>query len=197
MKFLMMLKKTLPLLPVIVWIAGGSMLTSCDRTRNDKGYEYFPDMGHSLAYETYSPNPVFKNGTTEQNPVPGTVNRDMLPYHYAANDTARKQAGKDLVCTMEATPANLSIGKEKFTIFCENCHGKQGLGDGYLYTSKRFTVKPASLVSPKMMNAPIGEIYHVITKGWGVMGAHGAQISPADRWRIALYVEKELQKKTN
>ena len=41
-------------------------LSSCDRTRNQKGYEYFPDMAHSLAYETYSANNVFTNGTTEQ-----------------------------------------------------------------------------------------------------------------------------------
>jgi len=27
------------------------LLTSCDRTRIQKGYEYFPDMAHSLAYE--------------------------------------------------------------------------------------------------------------------------------------------------
>ncbi len=197
MTLLMMLKRTFAFLPVLAWVAGSFMLTSCDRTRNDKGYEYFPDMAHSLAYETYSPNPNFKNGSTEQMPVAGTINRDMLPYHYAANDSARKQAGKDLVNPIQMTPENLAIGKEKFTIFCQNCHGNQGLGDGFLYTSKRFSVKPASLVSPKMMNAPMGEIFHVITKGWGVMGAHGSQINPADRWRIAMYVEKELQKKTN
>ena len=38
-----------------------------------------------------------------------------------------------------------------------------------------------------------GHIFHVITYGKGLMGAHGSQVSPDDRWRIARYV-KELQK---
>jgi mono/diheme cytochrome c family protein len=36
-------------------------------------------------------------------------------------------------------------------------------------------------------------IFHVITYGAGLMGAHGSQVSPEDRWKIARYV-KDLQK---
>jgi len=31
--------------------------------------------------------------------------------------------------------------------------------------------------------------------GFGVMGAHGSQVKPIDRWRIAEYIKEDLQKK--
>lgn len=169
------------------------VFTSCDRTRIQKGYEYFPDMGHSLAYETYTPDKAMSNGITMQLPVLGSIPREMIPYQYPATPEGRLQAGKDLKCEFEANEANLARGKEMFTLFCENCHGTGGKGDGHLYTSGKFTMQPASLISERMLAAPIGEVFHVITMGWNTMGAHGPQIRPDDRWKIALYVKNTLQ----
>lgn len=166
---------------------------SCDRTRIQKGYEYFPDMAHSLAYETYAPAKGANNGITMQMPVSGSIPREMIPYQYPATVEGRQLAGKELNCKLEATEANLARGKEMFTIFCQNCHGIAGKGDGHLYTSGKFTVPPASLVSERMLVAPIGEVFHVITAGFNTMGAHGPQIAPDDRWKIALYVKNTLQ----
>ena len=117
------------------------VLASCDRTRIQKGYEYFPDMAQSLAHETYAPDTTMSTGITMQMPVLGSIPREMIPY-----------------------------------------------------TSGKFTIQPASLVSDRMLIAPIGEVYHVITMGWNTMGAHGPQIRPDDRWKIALYVKNTLQK---
>ena len=164
------------------------LFTSCDRTRIQKGYEYFPDMAHSLAYETYAPAKGAGNGITMQMPVQGSIPREMIPYQYPATPEGRLLAGKELSCKLEANETNLARGKEMFTIYCQNCHGAAGKGDGHLYTSGKFTVPPASLVSERMLAAPIGEVYHVITAGFNTMGAHGPQIRPDDRWKIALYV---------
>ncbi len=170
------------------------LFTSCDRTRIQKGYEYFPDMAHSLAYETYAPSKGAKNGITMQMPVLGSIPREMIPYEYPATPEGRLQAGKELICKLEASDTNLVRGKEMFVIYCQNCHGTAGKGDGHLYTSGKFTMQPASLISERMLAAPIGEVYHVITAGWNTMGAHGPQIRPDDRWKIALYVKNTLQK---
>jgi len=172
-------------------------LTSCDRTRNQKGYEYFPDMAHSLAFETYTTNKVFANGMTEQMPVAGTIPRGIIPYQYPATPEGRTLAGKELVCPLEVNTDNLANGKILFTRFCIGCHGDDGSGKGHLFTSGKFTIQPASLINERMTVAPIGEVFHVITLGWNTMGAHGPQIRPDDRWRIAMYVKNELQKKTN
>ena len=169
------------------------LFSSCDRTRIQKGYEYFPDMAHSLAYETYAPDSAMANGITMQAPVLGSIPREMIPYQYPATIEGRLLAGKELNCKLDPDTANLARGKAMFTIYCQNCHGVAGKGDGHLYTSGKFTVPPASLVSERMLAAPIGEVYHVITAGFNTMGAHGSLIRPDDRWKIALYVKNTLQ----
>jgi len=170
-----------------------ALFASCDRTRIQKGYEYFPDMAHSLAYETYAPAKGANNGITMQMPVLGSIPREMIPYQYPATVEGRLLAGKELICKLESNEANLARGTEMYKVFCQNCHGTAGKGDGHLYTSGKFTVPPASLVSERMLAAPIGEVYHVITAGFNTMGAHGPQIRPDDRWKIALYVKNTLQ----
>lgn len=172
-------------------------LSSCDRTRNQKGYEYFPDMAHSLAFETYTTNTVLAKGMTEQMPVAGTIPRGIIPYQYPATPEGRTLAGKELVCPKEASPENLARGAVLFTRFCIGCHGADGSGKGHLYTSGKFAIQPASLINERMTAAPIGEVFHVITLGWNTMGAHGPQIRPDDRWLIAMYVKNQLQKKSN
>lgn len=78
-------------------------------------------------------------------------------------------------------------------MFCIYCHGELGNGQGYLVTSGRYPYKAGDLLSEKMKNAPDGEIYHVISVGWGIMGAHASQINQEDRWRIAAYIKNTLQ----
>ncbi|MCX6272869.1 MAG: cytochrome c [Bacteroidetes bacterium] len=191
------IKKTAYLLSqfsiLTVGLVVGSFFNSCDRTRNDKGYEYFPDMVHSMAYETYSPNPNYKDGKTQQPPVAGTINREIVPYPYSNTEEGRARAGQELSNPFTPTAGNLVAGKEKYTIFCGNCHGEKGDGNGYLFTSKRFPIKPANYLSDRVMNLPAGEIYHVITNGYNTMGAHAAQIVPEDRWKIILYLQHDLQ----
>lgn len=175
----------------------GLALTSCDRTRNDKGYEYFPDMAHSLAYETYAPNPNYPDGITGQMPVKGTIPREMITYQYPATIEGRALAGKELINPLKDSLMDPEAGKVLYTTFCIGCHGPLGDGKGHLFTSGKFAIPPASLLSEKMLAVPGGEIYHVITAGFNTMGAHGPQIRPDDRWQIVNYVQNVLQKKVN
>ena len=170
------------------------LVTSCDRKRNDKGYEYFPDMAHSLAYETYAPNPNVINGESMLLPAPHTIPLEMQPYTYDKSIDSREKAARELVNPIEFTEEGLIRGKEQFNIFCAHCHGETGDGKGFLFTSGKYKFQPASLLSEKMLASNEADIFHVITVGYQVMGAHGHMIRPADRWMIAMYVKKELQK---
>jgi mono/diheme cytochrome c family protein len=169
-------------------------LTSCDRRRNDKGYEYFPDMAHSLTYETYQYNPVLGNGQSMSLPAPNTVPMEMQPYPYDATPEGRELAAMELVNPHSVNEEALIKGKEQYTIFCSHCHGEKGNGDGFLYTSGKYVAKPASLLSEKMKSSNEADIYHVITVGYQLMGPHGHMIRPDERWMIAIYVKNELQK---
>ncbi len=77
------------------------------------------------------------------------------------------------------------------------CHGKQGKGDGTLFTSGKFTAQPTNLSEDRIMNMPDGEIYHIITKGSvsGLMGAHASQIKPENRWKIVKYIRNNFSLK--
>lgn len=172
------------------------LFTSCDRGKNNPGYIYFPDMTYSRAYESFSPNPVFEGGHTMITPVEGTVPRDIIPYYLTNSVEDRVLAGKIYENPFQANETSLTRGHEMFVRFCVQCHGEKGDGKGILYTSGRYPFPPRSLLTDLVQEVPNGEIFHVITVGFGVMGAHGSQINPDDRWHIANYVQNVLSSDT-
>lgn len=170
--------------------------SGCTRKRNTTGWDYFPDMYYSNAYETWAPAPVFPDGKTMREPVPGTYPREMVPFGYEKTNEDMIRAGKELTNPHLPTVENLERGKVLFDRFCLDCHGEKGDGKGYLFTSNKYPYPPASLVNQKMMNKPDGEIFHSITLGYGVMGAHGPLIRPDDRWKIILYIRNLQSRET-
>ncbi len=169
-------------------------LSSCDYNRRTTGWDYAGDLIESRAYETYTENPVFKNGRTMQPPVAGTIPRGFMPYQFQKTDEDRVLAAKTLKNELLNTMENLERGKVAYGIYCMQCHGEKGDGQGSLYVNKKFNYPPGNLLSEKMRANPEADIYHVITVGWGIMGEHGSMILPADRWKIAMYIKQELQK---
>jgi mono/diheme cytochrome c family protein len=169
------------------------LIFSCDRSREDKGYEYFPDMAHGADYQTYSANPAMEDGRTMRLPVEGTVPRHIQPYPYLPGDEGRAVAGKNLKSPLQINAQLLEEGKALYDIYCAQCHGTQGDGKGWLFTSGKYIIPPTNLVSAEIASQPEGEIYHVISTGWGVMGEHGSLILPEDRWKIVAFIEQILQ----
>ena len=180
-----------------IWIAL-ILITACDLDRNQPGYSYFPDMEQSRSYETYSENPVLPNGKTNLMPVENTIPRGNIPYHFEKTDENRKLAGIELInpYTKDSIDVNiLNEGHRLYNIFCWHCHGEKGDGKGYLFTSGKYTYPPANLMADKVVNNPDGEIFHVISIGFGVMGAHQGMITPDERWKIISYIRNELIQK--
>lgn len=166
------------------------ILSGCNRGRNDPGWDYFPDMFYSTAYESFSRNPGFKDGMTMRIPVPGTIPRGFTPFEYTTDAASRIKAGKELINPILPTEESVEKGKKVYATFCIGCHGAGGVGDGHLYKSGLYPVKPRSLTSETAVKLKNGEIYHSVTLGFGAMGAHGSQIRPDDRWLVILYVRK-------
>ena len=173
------------------------LMMGCKKGKNNPGYNYMGkhDMYYTKFYKAYSPNPIFKNGITNQLPVEGTIARGKMPFPYKGatiGDRAMNQslAGMELFNPVAASDEVIKAGKKQFEIFCSDCHGMQAKGDGYLYTSKLFPAKPTSLVESYVQNKADGEIYYVITMGSisGLMGAHGSQVTPENRWKIIHYL---------
>lgn len=171
----------------------GLSFQSCDRDKNNPGYDYFPDMAYSKAYETYASNPNFKDGKTLQAPVDGTFSREGEYYPYKKTDADLLKATKMKNPFLPDTQ-NIDRGKVVYQNVCLQCHGVNADGKGHLFVSGKYPYPPANLISQKIMNKTDGEMFHAITVGFGIMPAHGIIVRPDDRWKTILYV-RSLQEK--
>jgi mono/diheme cytochrome c family protein len=158
-------------------------------TRRDPaspGYEFIPDMARSVPYDAYAPNPVTRDGKTLQAPVAGTIaHGGPLPFHYAATPEDAARAGRELHSPFPPSPAVLARGQVVYQTFCAVCHGARGAGDGPLIP--KFP-NPPSYTSARLLAMPDGQIFHVITRGSGLMPAYAGQIAPDDRWKAIAWV---------
>jgi mono/diheme cytochrome c family protein len=94
----------------------------------------------------------------------------------------------------EKPPMSLALvqrGRERFNIFCSECHGYTGEGDGMV--AQRGFPHPPSFHDPRLIAAPDEHFVDVITNGHGVMYSYADRVPPPDRWAIAAYI-RALQK---
>jgi mono/diheme cytochrome c family protein len=180
---------------ITVGLLSCMMLLSCDRHRNMPGYDFMPDMVYSQAYDAYSENPVFRDSLTNQLPVYGTMPRGQVAFRYNVFPENRLFAGQTLLSRDQMVMKSVFEGKKLYTTFCVNCHGESGKGEGFLVTSKKLpvTVKVGDLTQERLVKASRGELFHVVTVGYGMMGSYGAALSELDRWKIIEYVKVKLQ----
>jgi mono/diheme cytochrome c family protein len=80
----------------------------------------------------------------------------------------------------------LERGRARFDIYCAPCHGLAGDGDGVI-VAHGFP-KPPSYHIDRLLAAPPGHFYNVITHGYGVMFSYGDRVDPHDRWAITAYI---------
>ena len=171
------------------------LFISCDDDRNKRGWSYMPDMENSRAYETYSSNPNFNDSMTMRQPVEGTVPRGKIPFQYEKTEEALQKAGEKLQNPFGFSAKAIADGKTLYGQFCIHCHGEKGDGQGHLYTSGLYPYPPGNIISEKVQNRPDGEIFHIISAGYGIMGEHGSMIPEDDRWKIITYIRMGLQDK--
>ena len=187
----------------LILIIFGLSLSSCVQDKNNPGYAYMGkhDMYYTKYYKAYSPNPVLPNGQTDQPAPVGSVarNQSYFPFHpknIAEKVADQTKAGIELKNPIQPDAASLAEGKRQYGIFCADCHGVQGKGDGHLYTAKLFPAKPRDLTSSYVQNMPDGSIFFIITEGSisGLMGPHGVQVTPDNRWKIVNYLRTLVKK---
>ncbi|MGF7138387.1 c-type cytochrome [Roseimarinus sediminis] len=167
-------------------IMAALLLSACDTNRNDPGWSYFNDMEHSQAYETYSANPNAPDGKTMAGPVEGTVATHEYAYHFVKTPEDELKAAS--LQNPLADAFDQEHAKEMYDIYCMICHGEQGDGQGFLFTSKKYPYPPASYHAERAMAKTDGQLFHNIRAGFGVMGAHGPQLSIEDTWQLVNYI---------
>lgn len=185
-------------------------LNSCG-PKDNPPLVYFPDMYFPVAYDPlmkaeskedgyYTDHeneiPLFKDnaGATALSPVEGSVpqNKDgLLPEDKYPKNTEEYTALYEAAKAVTAAPLNpsnaakdLERGKKMYELTCAACHGVNGDGQGDIVKSGAYSGVPAY----KDRAITVGTIHYVITNGRNLMGSYAGQLSPADRWRVSMYI---------
>jgi mono/diheme cytochrome c family protein len=169
-------------------------LSSCGDP-NSPGYEFMPNMYRSPSPETYGVNEFYKDSMSARTPVAGTVARGYKPWGYGSSNEEYLRAGAEVSMPFAYSDKIDKEGKELYGIFCMQCHGKDGNGDGSVVEKGGFPPPPSyssgsSSRGGKMSDLKPGQIYHTLMYGLNNMGSHASQIRPEDRWKIVYYVTK-------
>jgi mono/diheme cytochrome c family protein len=142
-------------------------------------------MANEPRYEPYEASDFFMDGQSARPRVDGTI-----AYERARADdpfyTGASGGGFIEAVPVRITRELLARGRERFDIFCSPCHGRTGYGDGM--DVERGFPRPPSYHSDRLRSAPAGQLFDVITNGYGAMASYRTRVPPADRWAIVAYV---------
>lgn len=176
--------------PGLVLVAVAAALVGCSAEGDRPGYEFLPGMVRSGTVHAFDVDPIAGRGPALRVPPEGTVPVGWVPFPYGPGPDEAKRAGLELANPFDASPENLERGKRVFGSVCFVCHGMRGEGDGPIIG--RFP-NPPSLLATRARSLPDGQIFHIITRGQGIMPSHAIQVRPDDRWRVILYL-RQLQR---
>lgn len=150
-----------------------------------------PSMDDQPKVRPQAASDFFYNGASMREPVPGTVAIGELKED-TAFFTGKSDDGRFVASIPVAVDeALLARGRERYEIYCQPCHDARGDGKGILF--QRGQVPTASFHQEKILNYTDGQIFDVITNGFGLMSGYRWPIPPADRWAIVARV-RELQR---
>ena len=181
----------------LVWgalaLASAVVVSGCARgcTSSRPPIHLNPSMDNQPKVRPQAASTFFYDGASMREPVPGTVAIGGLREDGAF--FTGKGADGQFVKTIPGTvdEARLERGRERYEIYCQPCHDARGDGRGILF--QRGNVPTATFHQDKVLQYTDGQMFDVITNGFGLMAGYRWPIPPADRWAIVAYV-RELQR---
>jgi mono/diheme cytochrome c family protein len=137
--------------------------------------------------EPFEASAVFQDGKAMRTPPAGTVaaNARLGPPELVSGRSNGRYVAR---IPLEVDASRLERGQQRYQIFCSTCHGP--LGDGQTRVADAMQLRrPPSLHEPRLVAVPPGELYTVITEGFGLMPSYAAQLTLEDRWAVVAYVQ--------
>lgn len=168
---------------LVGFLAASALFTSACRN----------DMHDQPRYKPFAATDFFGDGRSARPTIDDTVARGQL--HLDSARYTGKVNGKDIdYMPIHVTKADILRGQERFNIYCSPCHGRLGNGHGMIVT--RGLRQPPSYLDERLVNAPVGHFFDVMTNGFGAMYSYASRVAVDDRWRIAAYI-RALQASEN
>lgn len=88
----------------------------------------------------------------------------------------------------EITEEVLAEGRRWYEQVCSACHGFSGYGNGVTSAEGYPQPGPASFHLERLVNAPDGYFYDVVTNGRGIMLPYAGRVPLEARWSIVAYI---------
>ncbi|MGZ8810326.1 MAG: c-type cytochrome [Thermoanaerobaculia bacterium] len=142
-------------------------------------------MANQPRYDPYEPSDFFADGMSARPRLAGTVARGEAgvdPYFETGKINGQVGDGFPFPVTADV----MQRGRQRFDIYCSECHGRLGDGNGMI-PSRGFR-RPPSYHTQALRTAKIGHFFDVMTNGFGAMPSYRTMIPPSDRWAIAAYI---------
>jgi hypothetical protein len=142
-------------------------------------------MADQARYDPLEASSFFADGMSARPRVPGTVARGELtadPFFDSGKRGGQIADGFPMPVTLDL----VKRGHERFDIYCAQCHGRVGDGNGMI--PSRGYRRPPSFHTETLRKAPTGHFFDVMTNGFGAMPPYKIQVPPRDRWAIAAYI---------
>jgi mono/diheme cytochrome c family protein len=145
------------------------------------------DMVIQPKFKPYQESAFFADGQSSRPLVAGTVARGQLN----VDDAYYRGKLGDLL--VDKIPARVNIdrallerGRERYNIYCTPCHSRSGDGRGMIV--QRGFPPPPSFHERRLLDAPAGHYFNVISNGYGAMYSYASRIPVDDRWAIVAYI---------
>jgi mono/diheme cytochrome c family protein len=142
-------------------------------------------MANQPRYDPLEPSDFFADGQSARPRIAGTVARGELtdnPFFDTGKLNGQVSDGYPMAVTVDV----INRGQQRFDIYCAQCHGRVGDGNGMI--PARGFRRPPSFHTETLRTAPTGHFFDVMTNGFGAMPPYGTMIPPDDRWAIVAYI---------
>jgi mono/diheme cytochrome c family protein len=159
---------------------------------------YFERMIRQTKYMAFQVGPFFPDGRAMRTPPGGTVPRGMvietamLTQGIAAGpEVELRPGGVSADFPFPLTDEIMRLGRKQFDITCAACHGVAG--DAASAVAAKMQLRPPpSLHQPALRAYTPGQLFRVVTEGYGLMPSYVTVLNWEERWAVVAYV-KALQ----
>lgn len=160
-----------------------ALASACEQVTPDISWERMMDQHRGKAFRA---SEYFPDGKLMQAPPDGTVpaSRQLL-----AQPVREGLEGSSYVSSIPIpiTRALLARGRNRFDTFCATCHGVDGSGESIVGHNMEQR-PPPSLVTERVPTLPVGQVFQVITEGYGLMPSYAPELTVDERWAVVAYV---------
>jgi mono/diheme cytochrome c family protein len=174
------------LLLVVLW---GLSSANCDNRqafhRPEPGLER---MLQQRRGDRYAPSNFFADGRAMRTPPPFSVAREQAAVGNREIETGRDANGYVKKLPLPIARPFLEQGHAAFERVCATCHGV--LGDGISVVAEKMELrKPPSLHEARIVDLPPGQVFEIISVGYGLMPSLGGLLDVDERWAVIAYLD--------